>query len=46
MKEVRGIDPRSIIAGVSVASLLPMIEWNTDTLLIGTPDGVQAYRFQ
>lgn len=45
VREVAGIDPKSIPLS-ALANYKPMIEWNTDTLLIGTSDGVQAYRFR
>ena len=45
MREVWGVDPADIQTGPA-SGYPPMIEWNTDALLIGTSDGVQAYRFQ
>ena len=46
IKEVRGIDPASIQMGALGANFKPVIEWNTDTLIIGTTDGIQAYTFK
>lgn len=46
IKEVRGIDPASIQVGALGANYKPVIEWNTDTLIIGTTDGIQAYTFK
>ncbi len=46
VREVSGIDPIDIRVGDMSVNFRPVIEWNTDTLLIGTKDGVQAYRFQ
>lgn len=46
IKEVAGIDPGVIPVGAPARNFRQLIEWNTDTLLIGTSDGVQAYRFQ
>lgn len=45
MKEVHGIDPYEIPIGSLARSYPPMVEWHTDTLIIGTKDGVRAYRF-
>ena len=46
IKEVTGIDPSDILFGTLGANYAPVIEWNTDTLIIGTKDGIQAYQFQ
>ena len=46
IKEVLGIDPASIQAGAPDADYKPVIEWNNDTLIIGTKDGIKAYTFQ
>lgn len=46
IKEVRGIDPASIQAGAFAGKYRPVIEWNTDTLIVGTSDGPQAYTFR
>lgn len=45
MQEVHGIDPSEILIGDLASSYPPMVEWHTDTLIIGTQDGVRAYRF-
>lgn len=46
VKEVTGIDPSDILFGTLGAKYAPVIEWNTDTLIIGTKDGILAYQFQ
>lgn len=46
LKEVKGIDPSDIQVGTLGANYKPVIEWNTDTLIIGTTDGIQAYEFK
>lgn len=46
IKEVKGIDPSDIQVGAIGANYKPVIEWNTDTLIIGTTDGIQAYQFK
>lgn len=46
IKEVWGVDPEDILVGSLGANYQPVIEWNTDVLLINTSEGVQAYRFQ
>lgn len=45
VREVTGLDPRDIQFGTG-SNYAPVIEWNTDTLIIGTADGTRAYRFQ
>lgn len=45
MREVSGVDPSDILLG-GVADYPPVIEWNTDTILICTSSGIEAYRFQ
>lgn len=44
MREVSGVDPSDILVGV--ADYPPVLEWNTDTILILTSSGIEAYRFQ
>lgn len=46
IKEVWGIDPSAIQVGALGANYRPVIEWNTDTLIIGTSDGIQAFKFK
>lgn len=46
IKEIWGIDPSAIQVGALGANYKPVIEWNTDTLIIGTSDGIQAYEFK
>ena len=41
IKEVKGIDPLNI----EDTNYKPIIEWNTDKLIIGTTDGIQIYEF-
>lgn len=46
IREVAGIDPFSIAALGNRLSYQPVIEWHADTLIIGTEDGIQAYKFK
>lgn len=46
IKNVTGIDPSDILFGTFGANYAPVIEWNTDTLIIGTSEGIQAYQFE
>ena len=46
IREVKGIDPSDIQVGTLGANYRPVIEWNTDTLIIGTTNGIQAYAFK
>lgn len=43
MREVSGVDPSDIRTD---GDYPPVIEWNTDTILICTSSGVEAYQFQ
>lgn len=45
IREVTGLDPASIPFDI-LASYKPMIEWNTDTLIIGTDNGIRTYSFR
>ena len=46
IREAGGIDASGILTGSAGANYRPVIEWNTDTLIIGTKGGIRAYRFQ
>lgn len=46
MREIGGIAPETIQVGAFGRDYPIQIEWNTDTLIIGTEDGVQTYQFQ
>lgn len=46
IKEVAGLEPSNIMAGKLGANYAPVIEWNTDILIIGTSGGIQAYQFE
>ncbi len=46
IREVGGIDASLIQTGNAAVNYRPVIEWNTDTLIIGTANGTLAYRFR
>lgn len=46
IREVEGLDPSSILVGVFGTDYPPVIEWNTDTMIFGTSEGIQAYQFE
>ena len=46
MKEISGLDPQMIKTGVMSVNYMPVIEWNSDTLIINTQEGVGTYRFE
>lgn len=43
LREVQGLDPAAVQATKPRKDYEPTIEWNADTLIIGTTDGTQAY---
>ena len=45
LKEVRGVAPSSIPIGESAKYYQPIIEWNTETLIIITTEGIETYEF-
>jgi len=45
IREIEGMEPYAIQVDIS-KNYPPVIEWNTDTLIIGTDDGIQAYEFK
>ena len=44
LKEVKGIDPD--IISLTDYAYRPVMEWNSDTLIINTKNGTQAWQFQ
>lgn len=46
IKEIKGLDPSTICVGSQASKYQPVIEWNSDILLIYTTDGIEAYTFQ
>ena len=46
IREVGGINASLIQTGNAAVNYRPVIEWNTDTLIIGTANGTLAYRFR
>lgn len=46
MKEVKGVDPQSILVGSLGANFKPIMEWSTDRILINTTEGIHSYKFQ
>ena len=45
-REIMGINANQILFGSAGNSFRPTIEWNCDTLLINTADGIAAYCFE
>jgi len=43
LREVRGIDPSTVHTEESDSNYQTIIEWNTDTLIINTSEGIEAY---
>ena len=46
MREVNGINPEEILVGALGMKYAINIEWNCDTLIIGTKDGIKTYQFK
>ena len=44
--EVLGVDPNTILSSATDIAFPPIIEWNSDILLVGTTSGVQAFSIQ
>ncbi len=45
LKEVKGIDPSTIEVAAFAKKYQPIIEWNTETLIIITREGIETYEF-
>ena len=46
MREVNGINPDEILVGSLGMKYAINIEWNCDTLIIGTKEGIKTYQFK
>lgn len=46
MREIDGINPEEILVGSLGMKYAINIEWNCDTLIIGTKDGIKTYQFK
>ena len=46
VKEVTGVNPSDMQVGALASGYASVIEWNTNTLIIGTTDGIRGYKFE